>query len=95
MYGNVNGGGGSIKASIPKVVATNTANYTETPEHLSIYYVTAYQNQVHTYIDGVETTLEIDGWHTETILCPAGAEFRFQASDSSNNITIRKQEILI
>lgn len=94
MLGAVNRGG-TIKASIPKVVATNTANYTETPEHLSIYYVTANQNQVHTYVDGVETTLEIDGWHTETILCPAGAEFKFQAVDSSNNITIRKQEILI
>lgn len=94
MYGNVNGGG-SIKASIPKVVATNTANYTDTPEHLSIYYVTAYQNQVHTYVGGVETTIEIDGWHTETILCPARAEFKFQAVDSSNNITIRKQELLI
>lgn len=94
MLGAVNRGG-TIKASIPKVVATNTANYTETPEHLSIYYVTAYQNQVHTYIDGVEITLVIDGWHTETILCPAGAEFKFQAVDSSNDITIRKQEILI
>ena len=94
MLGAVNRGG-TIKASIPKVVATNTANYTETPEHLSIYYVTAYQNQVHTYIDGVEITLVVDGWHTETILCPAGAEFKFQAVDSSNDITIRKQEILI
>lgn len=94
MLGAVNRGG-TIKASIPKVVATNTANYTDTPEHLTIYYVTTYQNQAHTYIDGVETTMEIDGWHTETILCPAGSEFKFWAADSSDNITIRKQEIFI
>lgn len=88
-------GGGTVKIGVPKVVATNTADYTDKPEHPSMYYVTAMQNQVHTYVDGVETTLEIDGWHTETILCPAGSEFKFHAVDSSNRITILKQEIYI
>ena len=55
MLGTVNRG--AIKASTPKVVATNTADYTD--------------------------------------LCPARAEFKFHAVDSSKNITIRKQEIFI